>query len=421
MSALPNVVSYQERLPEIPEGTRKITTVSVPINGTSYTGGSMIIVDLLKRGFIVPDSIYLRYKCAITGGSVAAPAMAGGLPALVPFQKLETIIGAQNIDTINNFGQTASVYANMTMDMSSRYGLQSCMGYGVDSTTQTILDYDGKVCNAVAGETYYVACPFPCLLTNATKLIPAFGMPQIRFQFTLDSNANMFAIQSGATLTVSNFEVCYDIIDFGAEVEQHVASLGSIFLKSHSYYNTVSPLGSGVAGSYTIPFNVQFNSVKSLIAVFAGTSSASVNKMYDSYDPTSSNGDFCFTLNGIQYPQRVLSTSLNKSAILQELRKITGSIYGSKNNFAINWAEFNVSGNATTTSNQPGKFYVGVDTEKLSNASSLLTGQSTGGSAILLNCNINTSTPQAYNVCLLVNYDVLLQVDFIGGQVTTIK
>lgn len=421
MSALPSSVNYVEPLPSIPEGTSRITTVSVPINGSSFVGGQLIIVDLLKRGFIVPDSIYLRYKCAITGGITTAPAMVGGMPALVPFQKFETLVGSQNIDTINNYGMTSSVYSNLTIDMSARYGLQSCLGYGNDIVSQAITDYDGKVCNTTAGETFFVATPFPCLLTNATKLIPAFGMPQIRLQFTLDTNSNMFAIQSGATLTISNFEVCYDIVDLGSEVERHVSSLGSIYLKSHSYYNSVSPLPNGVAGSYTIPFNVQFNSVKSLIATFGGTSSASVNKNYDSYDPTSNNGDMCFTINGIQFPQRVLSTTINKSAFLQELRKITGSIYGGTNNLAINWQQYNVSGNATTTSNNPGKFYCGVDTEKITHSSSLLTGSSTGGSAILLNLNIGTATPQAYNVNMIVNFDSLLQIDFVNGNVAVVK
>jgi hypothetical protein len=157
-----------------------------------------------------------------------------------------------------------------------------------------------------------------------------------------------------------------------------------------------------------------------LFVNFSGTSLQSLNKWGDSFDATSGNGDYSFSIGGVAYPQAPLSTVLNKAGILQELRRAVGSIYGSTNSLSINSIEFLRQGNDTTTTAEPAKFYLGVNTEKL-HSGSLLTGVSSCGSAILLNINTGTATAQAYNINLIINYDALIQIDPINQQVNVVK
>ena len=419
MSALPNSINYGEVIPSLPDNSRSFQVASTPVNGASFAPSSIIQVDLNKRGFIDPQSIYIRYKAVVASATTASEMI--GTPVYTPIQKMETIIGSTQIESINQFNQTANMLVNLTQDVASKYGQQYAYGYGGSSTASPNMSaLDGKTIVA-AGETFFVSAPIPCMLTSCEKLIPAFALPQIRLQFTLDSLANMFSVIGGVTgLTISNFEVCYTIIDMGAEIEQMVMSMGSFYLKTQSFFNMATTLNSSTSGSVTIPYNVQFASIKSLFAIFAGTASSSVNKWGDSFDPTTGNGDFSFTIGGVQYPQRTLSTVNNKAGLLQSLRQAVGSIYGSTNSLSINSIEFLRNSGDTTTSAEPAKFYIGVSTEKL-HSHALLTGISSQGSAILLNMNTATSTAQAHTVNLIVNYDALLTIDVVNGQVTVVK
>jgi hypothetical protein len=179
-------------------------------------------------------------------------------------------------------------------------------------------------------------------------------------------------------------------------------------------------LGSGTSGTQSISFNVNYASIKSLFTNFSGTSANSLNKWGDSYDITQSNGDMVYNIGGINYPQRPISTLLNKASFLQELRKAVGSIYSSTNTLSINSVEFNIQGDTLTTTPEPAKFWFGVSTEKL-HSHALLTGISSNGSAILLTVNLNTATPASYNINLIVNYDALIEIDTQNFQVSVKK
>ena len=85
----------------------------------------------------------------------------------------------------------------------------------------------------------------------------------------------------------------------------------------------------------------------------------------DSIDPTSSNGDFSLQIAGISYPQKPLSSSNNKSGIMNELRRSMGSIFGSNVSMSINAYEFSRSDQTICTYDKPGKFWVGINLQNL--------------------------------------------------------
>ena len=108
-----------------------------------------------------------------------------------------------------------------------------------------------------ASTSYFVSAPLICTkLSGCEKFIPAFATGGIRLVFTLDTIANMFsattAIQafinpsSGTNGTfITNFELVYDMIDFGPEVERSVLSQPSIMIKSNGYSNSGTTGGGG--------------------------------------------------------------------------------------------------------------------------------------------------------------------------------
>jgi hypothetical protein len=137
-----------------------------------------------------------------------------------------------------------------------------------------------------------------------------------------------------------------------------------------------------------------------------------VNRTYDSVDPTQSSGDIQFSIAGVNYPSKPISTSRNKAGVLMDLKNAIGGIHSLQtNNFSINSAEFAVQGNVATTVSESGKFIVGVNVEKISSNSSLLTGISTEASPINLTITSSTPTAIAHTVNLVLLYDVLIEID----------
>lgn len=415
---LPNSMNYQDVHPSLPEGVVSTQITLSPANGSVFsTGGSVIQFDYLNRGFIDPQSIFLRYKYAIT---TPVNAEIIGTPVYTPFVRMETLIGSSVVESQNQYNQNCNMLVNLSTDVSSKYGLQSAYNYGDGTAVPPMSAMDGHTC--ALNETGFMSGLLPGLLSNCEKLIPAFAMPQIRTQLTMDSIANIFT--SGATsviptgFTLSNVELVYTMIDAGAQVEAMVRSLGTFYIKSQSVVNSSVTLATATSGSISLVFNQRLASVKSAFVLFTGTNVASVNKWGDAYDPTNSNGEISINVGGISYPQRPLSTLTNKAGILQYLRNATGSIYDRNNSLSINNIEWNRQGiTIPTTLTEPAKFFVGLSLEKM-HSNALLTGISTQNSAITVLLSTGTPTSQAHTVNLILSYDALIEIDVSSRQVS---
>lgn len=415
---LPNSMNYSEGHPSLPEGIVSTQITLSPANGAVFSaGGSVIQFDYLNRGFIDPQSIFIRYKYTLASPA-GAPEIVG-TPVYTPFVRMETLIGSTVVESQNQYNQNCNLLTNLSTDVASKYGMQSAYNYGDATGAPAMSAMDGHIC--IANETGFMSGLVPGMLSNCEKLIPAFAMPQIRTQFTTDSIANMFTSLAASIIptafTITNFELVYTMIDAGPQVEAMVRGLGTFYIKSQSVVNSSVSLANGTAGSISLVFNQRLASVKSAFVLFAGSHALSANKWADSFDPTRSSGEISINVGGISYPQRPLSTLSNKAGILQYLRHATGSIYDRNNSLSINTVEWNKSGIDPTTSSEPAKFVVGLSLEKM-HTNALLTGISTQNSAITVLLSTSLATLQAHTVNLILSYDALIEIDVNSRQVS---
>lgn len=409
--SLPNQLDYSQSISELPECTNYEVTIVPSTGAGSYGVGSVIKFDFQNRGFIDPQSIVIRYKYLLAS---AASAEMIATPAYTPFLRCETLIGSQIVESINQYNQVAGyLYGNTQMDIAIKYGMQNALGYVNNSTSPVTMEQtDGRVC--LANESGSFSMPLIGLLSSSAKLIPAFAMPQISVQLTMDSIANMFTPAVVPTaFTISNIELCYNMLDFGRDIERAVLAMPKVYLKCWSFSNSSASIASATTGSISLVYNQKYASVKAAYVLPCGTSASSYNKWGDSYDLTSSNGDYSIVIAGQTYPQRPLSTLNNKTYVIQELRRASGNINDKNNNMCINAVEFNKVGNDVTTVSAPAKFIIGIPLEKLHIPSdkAILTGVSTNNSNITVNINTSTATAQAHTVNLILNYDAIIEVD----------
>lgn len=414
MNSLPASVNYAIPVPSLPENSTKYSVALQPVNGQTFAmGGNQIIFQFPNRGYLVPDSIYLRYRATIT--TSAADSIIG-CPFSTPIQRVETQFGSQTVDSINDWNQVNHILTNTTMDVAQKYGMQSAYGYIGAAAIPTLEELDGRL--VAATESTSFSGPVPCMLSNIQDhLLPLFAMPTVSMIFTTEAVANIkfLGTASISALSMFNVELCFDFVEFGNEVDAMIRGMGpKIFIKSQSFSNSSVNIASGANGSQSIVYNQRYASCKAAIVSF---SNQTFNKKFDAVDVTSNTGEYSLNISGVQYPQKSLSALNNRAGILQELRKTMGSIYDKTNSMAINNVEFLAIDSTTTTAVAPGKFYLGFALEKL-HSNALLTGVSTNNSNITVNINQSTATTAAHQCNLLLVYDALIEIDVVNKQAT---
>lgn len=422
-SVLPNSINYQDQLPALIPGVQNFTQVLQPVNGSTFVQNQQVFFDLPSRGFIDPASIYIRYKMTVTTtGNQALNVL--GCPLYTPFQRVDTFFNSQIIDSVPDYNQVAHAWSNLFLSVSDKYGNQYGFGYKDPTDGEVRMDeLDGRNLGTVttAGVNYFVSGPVVCTkLANCEKFIPAFATGGIRLVFTLDTWANMLDVTTNLDLAsnktfLSNFELVYDLIDFGSEIEQLVLQQPNIMIKSNGYSNSSAAIATGTSGTNTIVFNQRFASIRSAIVHPSGvtpTAATTVNGKFDAIDITS-GGYYSLVVGGVQFPQGgPLSMANNKAGVLSELRKATGNLYDWSKGMSINSVEFSYIETGNTTVIQPGKVYIGFDLNKLnSGGKNMLNGISSQNSPINVVLNIATATAAAKNLNLILNYDCIFMID----------
>ncbi len=409
---LPQSINYAEPLPSLPDGVQCISVGVNPVTGnTTYSSGQILSFDLLNRGFLVPDSLYIAYKYTAT---TAANAEMIGCPVYTSFNNLSVQVGSQTIETIQNYNVVMNMLTNLTLSVSEKYGQQYAFGYNDNLNTPLLESLDGRL--LTLNEQGSFSAPLMCVLSNSEKLLPLFAMPQIRINLTIESLTNMFTstvIPTGWTL--SNVELRYKVIDMGGAVEDMVRGMGDkIYIKSQSFASSSQTLAANSSGYQELIFNSRFASVKSLFAI---NGNGVGNKQFDSVDLTNGNGEYSFAIGGQIYPQRPISTVNCKALALQELRSAVGSIFDKSNAMSINSKEFLLGGTAAGSTYQVmAKFYVACSTEKI-HSNNLLTGISTQNSPISYRLSLGSAIGgNASTITLVVNYDALFEVDMVNRQ-----
>ena len=124
MNSLPSSVNYAEVLPSLPENATRYSVALQPTNGAKFNATNQIIFQFPNRGYLIPDSVYLRYRNTVTatGGAITSAIL--GEPFFTPFQRLETQFGSVTVDSINNYHKVCNMLTNTTMDWAQKYGNQ---------------------------------------------------------------------------------------------------------------------------------------------------------------------------------------------------------------------------------------------------------------------------------------------------------
>lgn len=436
VSVLPPQINYAEVLPSLMPGVNNLTQVLNPVNGSKFsTDGAQIIIDFPNRGFIDTKSIYFSYNMSIVQG-LTTPAVPR-CPVYAPFSRLDLYINNMLIESVSDYNILACLWSDLYLGPNEKASLQNAFGYSV--IDGAITKYDSRPLTASATNSYKVSAPLVCsMLSSMEKFLPAFACGQVRLVFTLDAlnNYTTFTATRPTSFEISNFQVTYDLIDMGSEVEQAVLALPQVVIKSSGNINQSVTLPIGTSGNNSFVFNTRLASIRNaILSSSCAADAVFVNGKFDSPNfagggsGTTAPSFFSLNIGGQVYPQAGPLSTLNQSAILMELRKATGALYDWSKASSINNVEFayletgyNVT-NATalSTSPEPAKFYVGFDLNKINSQSqNMLNGTSSQNSPIVAQVNFAAATTLAKSLNLSCQYDAILTIDTRTKQISVL-
>ena len=433
-AVLPNSINYQEQLPTLMAGVQNYTQVLNPVNGSTFTSdGAQIIIDFPSRGFIDSKSIYFSYNMSIVQGATAPSVVR--CPLYAPFSRLDLYINNMLIETVNDYNILACLWTELYLGPNEKASVQN--GFGYSNTDGAITKYDSRLLTTAVTNSYKVSGPLICsMLSSMDKFLPAFACGQVRLVFTLDTlnNYTTFTATRPTSFSMSNFQVTYDLIDFGAEVEQSIMSLPQVIIKSSGYINQSVTVPIGTSGNNSFVFNTRLASIRnSILSSSCAADAVFVNGKFDSPNlaggssATTAPSFFSLNIGGVTFPQAGPLTTLNQSAILSELRKATGNLYDWSKAMSLNNIEFSyletgynqVNAGALSTAQEPAKFYVGFDLNKINSASqNMLNGTSSQNSPIIAQCNFAAATTLAKSLNLTSQYDSILTIDTRTKQIS---
>jgi hypothetical protein len=420
-----------KRSPTLPDGTSTNSVVVTPNNGAIFSDNGQIILDLpVGRGYLNPNSMYIRYRQTCSGMAGAGGTMIG-IPLYTPFSQFQMLFNSQVVENISDYNIVMSDLVNLKMTAADKVGHSQNLGIGGTATNFSFNSVNGRLLGA-SPDVFSVSGPLPCLLSQSETYVPLFLLNACRIILNIDTIANMFntTVNTPATFNISQFELCMDVVSFPAQVDAAYLSMvnqqGKIVLKSSSWMVSSQPLASGSSGTFSLPYSFRLASIKSVLlhASPAVATSATSNGKFDSIDITSNNGSFQIDIGGgTLYPPRPLSTLLNKSGLISELCL---ALFGNRNilssSLGLTPATWNyTSASASTSYTATGMFIVGINSEKCSTSSAVLTGASTLLSPVVARIDINTATSQATQIRALVNFDALISIDVNTRQVDILQ
>jgi hypothetical protein len=285
--------------------SRSFRTKITPSNGSTFTGGNTINLDLpgnLAGQYYNPNQMYLKFKVQ---NSVAAVQFdrAGAVGCIKRIQ-IQTA-GAQLYDC-NNW----NVLATALMDTDCSADWKASSGSILMGTQGDQLQ--GEALGAAAARTYCVPMMLnPLSMTTPHRLIPAFSLSALQFRITLENDTivgktGTLAAPGAPVFTYSDVEMVCLMTELSPGAQSQIDSMtgGQYNILANSYLNSQATLAAGVS-SLTANLGISVSSLERILVVHRPSASATAAGAFSLGNRTTSGlTEFQFLINSENYPQR---------------------------------------------------------------------------------------------------------------------
>ena len=430
MSAFSSVVKYELKPTAV--NSRAYTSNINPSNGTSFTAGDVIRIDIPtgRRGtYLVNPMGYLQMTFNNNNGA--------GDGNLTPddsgyglIKKLEVYHGSnllESVDSYNLLGtllldcQVAGNETQRTGTMTIGCGFSQASG---SERKQANVDRLGTPVGEGASRQYNMPLFSGVIGGNLSKYLPLgalSGGGDLRVEITLDSTANACCREATKTgtedYTITNVQYVASILELGAEAQDEVEreNAGSYSMSTVSWRNYTANVDSAV-GSASILVPARFASVKSLYCVHRPSANINSRDVRSISDRSKANmSSYQFRIGSLSMPQQAVDCADPAGQVIQELMKSFHQIGQTNAHTRLNETQFNndaPTSDSGNTLDDEGSYAVGLDLESFSHRSDVIdSGTDSQGQNIFFEPVYSANTPAAQRVDSWAFYDLLLKVE----------
>jgi len=285
--------------------SRSFRTKITPSNGSTFTGGNTIHLDLpgnLAGQYYNPNQMYLKFK--ITSAVASSQLDRAGAVGCIKRIQIQTA-GAQLYDC-NNW----NVLATALMDTDCSADWKASSGSILVGTQGDQLQGEVLASGAANARTYCVPMMLnPLSMTTPHRLIPAFSLSALQFRITLDNDTIVGQTLGGAgdpVFTYSDVEMVCLMTELSPGAQAQIDSMtgGQYNILANSYLNSQATLAAGVT-SLTANLGISVSSLERMLVVHRPSATATNADAFSLGNRTTSGlSEFQFLINSENYPQR---------------------------------------------------------------------------------------------------------------------
>jgi len=280
--------------------SRSFRTKITPSNGSSFTGGNTIHLDLpgnLAGQYYNPNQMYLKFK--VTSNVAASQLDRAGAVGCIKRIQIQTA-GAQLYDC-NNW----NVLATALMDTDCSADWKASSGSVLMGTKGDQLQ--GEQLAIGVARTFCVPMMLnPLSMTTPHRLIPAFSLSALQFRITLENDAIVGFTAGAPVFTYSDVEMVCLMTELSPGAQAQIDSMtgGQYNILANSYINSQATLDANVT-SLTANLGISVSSLERILVVHRPSATATAAGAFSLGNRTTSAlTEFQFLINSENYPQR---------------------------------------------------------------------------------------------------------------------
>lgn len=274
-----------------------------PTNGTSFTDGQVVQIDLagnLAGTYYDMSSMYLKMK-------VKAPQayQLDRCGALGFIKRLQISTAGAQIADINNWNVLAT--AMLDTDSSDEWKA----GYGNVMLGTQGGQLRGEGVAAAAERVYCIPLVLnPLFNTTPHRLIPGFSLSSIQIRLTLDSAAEMFLspVAQGAPVDFTDVELCAMMTELSpmAQAQVDASTGGKYNILATSFMNSSANIPTTAADArLTANLGFSMSSLERIIAIHRPAATVGIFDKYSLGNRTTAGiAQYQYLINAESYPAR---------------------------------------------------------------------------------------------------------------------
>lgn len=438
--AFPSELSYNMLANMYP--SKKSEYRRQPINTREFSNAGeevQLVLSKMENSFYDPNTLAINFVVEYpTSGNTQACILGNGYSHFSRQVWRANKNGAL-LETIQNPAELVNTLHNMTIEGQTKDSMALSLGYQ-DGWGYTNLGR--RITNDAHLKTQSYSIPLVGIMNN-TKLIPAF-ISDLQLDLTLNQASNFIVsftdLNAPAALPTSfiikKIEIVCEALTLEASsmAELLAAYPGLLSLKSESFIYTSSQLNVDDQGVKDITYAHSLNSLTEFIWWASPTDA--VDKSFGGVNPNLGANGWQLIINSTPYPSQPVKCDRVAECYYQ-IQKAWGSLYSASHSGSFTRKNFaraiDAAGEytgyrtampevAAVASEHSNKFYNVIDLEVINNfKDSLYSGINTKDGTHTFRLNIDRQLTTAATIHIYSKFDVILNFDYVNGEVNVVQ